>query len=86
MWGALSDERMGLPFTIVAGARQRSHSQVLSRETHDRILLSQIRDSPNVEGQVPVFISPRNRAAHLYPKGQGSATVFHVCVVQDTMY
>jgi hypothetical protein len=29
--------------------------------THDHILLSQIRDSPNLEGQVPVFISPRNR-------------------------
>jgi hypothetical protein len=29
-----------------------------SRGTHDHILLSQIRDSPNLEGQVPVFISP----------------------------
>jgi hypothetical protein len=28
MWGALSDERTGLSFTIVAGPRQRSHSQV----------------------------------------------------------
>jgi hypothetical protein len=28
MWGALSDERMGLSFTIAAGARQRSHSWV----------------------------------------------------------
>jgi hypothetical protein len=26
--------------------------------THDHILLSQIRESPNLEGQVPVFISP----------------------------
>jgi hypothetical protein len=32
-------------------------------ETHDPILLSQIRDSPNLEGQVPVFISSGNRAA-----------------------
>jgi hypothetical protein len=31
-----------------------------SRGTHDHILLSQIRDSPNLEGQVPVFISLRN--------------------------
>jgi hypothetical protein len=31
-----------------------------SRATHDHILLSQIRDSPNLEGQVPVFISPRH--------------------------
>jgi hypothetical protein len=31
-----------------------------SRGTHDHILLPQIRDSSNPEGQVPVFISPRN--------------------------
>jgi hypothetical protein len=30
-----------------------------SRRTHDHILLSRIRDSPNLEGQVPMFISPR---------------------------
>jgi hypothetical protein len=29
-----------------------------SRGTHDHILLSQIQDSPNLEGQVHVFISP----------------------------
>jgi hypothetical protein len=28
MWGAVSDERTGLSFTIAAGPRQRSHSQV----------------------------------------------------------
>jgi hypothetical protein len=28
MWGALSDERMGLSFTIAAGSCQRSHSRV----------------------------------------------------------
>jgi hypothetical protein len=37
-----------------------------SRGTRDHILLSQIRDSPNLEGQVPVFISPRNWVAELY--------------------
>jgi hypothetical protein len=26
------------------------------------------RDSPNLEDQVPVFISPRNRVAQLYPQ------------------
>jgi hypothetical protein len=36
------------------------------RGTHDHILLSQIRDFANLEGQVPVFISPRNRVARLY--------------------
>jgi hypothetical protein len=39
-----------------------------SRGTQDHILLSQIRDSSNLEGQVPVFISPRNRVAQLYPQ------------------
>jgi hypothetical protein len=28
MWGALSDERTGLPFTIAAGSSQCSHSRV----------------------------------------------------------
>jgi hypothetical protein len=40
----------------------------VSRRTHDNILLSQIRDSPNLEGQIPVFISPRNRVIQLYPQ------------------
>jgi hypothetical protein len=40
--------------------------------THDHILLSQIRDSPNLEGQFPVFISPRNNVAQLYPQVLGS--------------
>jgi hypothetical protein len=39
-----------------------------SRGTPDHILLSQIRDSPKLEGQVPVFISPRNMVAQLYPQ------------------
>jgi hypothetical protein len=46
-----------------------------SHETHDRILLSQIRDSPNLEGQVPVFISPGERVAYLYPQVLGSFSV-----------
>jgi hypothetical protein len=46
-----------------------------SRETHDHPLLSQIRDSPNLEVQVPVFISPRKRVARLYPQALGSLLV-----------
>jgi hypothetical protein len=34
-----------------------------SRGTHDHISLSQIRDSPNLEGQVAVIISPTNWVA-----------------------
>jgi hypothetical protein len=36
------------------------------------IFYSQIRYSPNLEGQVPVFISPRNRVAQLYSQALGS--------------
>jgi hypothetical protein len=52
MWGALSNERTSLSFSISAGPNQCSHSQVRGP------LLSQIRDCPNLQGQVPVFISP----------------------------
>jgi hypothetical protein len=37
-----------------------------SHRTCDHILPSQIRDSPNLEGQVPVFMSPRNRVAQSF--------------------
>jgi hypothetical protein len=46
-----------------------------SRRIHDHILLSQIRDSTNLECQVPVFISPRNRVARLYAQALGSLLV-----------
>jgi hypothetical protein len=42
-----------------------------NRGTRDHILLSQIRDFPNLEGQVPVFISPANRVAQLYSQALG---------------
>jgi hypothetical protein len=45
------------------------------RETHDHILLSQIGDSPNLEGQVPVFISLRKSVARLYPQALSSLFV-----------
>jgi hypothetical protein len=64
MRGSLSDEGTGLPLTTAAGPRQRSHSWItVPRDSRDHILLPQIRDSPNLEGQVPVFIFPRNRVA-----------------------
>jgi hypothetical protein len=46
-----------------------------SRGTHDHILLFQIRDFSNLEGQVPVFISPRIRVARLYHQALGSLFV-----------
>jgi hypothetical protein len=46
-----------------------------SRGIHNHILLSQIRESPNLEGQVPVFISTTNRVARLYSQALGSLFV-----------
>jgi hypothetical protein len=45
------------------------------RGAHVGILMSQIRDSPNLEVQVPVFITPRNRVTRLYPQALGSLLV-----------
>jgi hypothetical protein len=39
--------------------------------THDHILLSQIRDSCNLEGQVPVFIYPPEQGGPVIPPGTG---------------
>jgi hypothetical protein len=63
--------RLQLLLTLASAVILRSES----RETHDHILLSQIRNSPNQEGQVPVFISPRNRVSRLYPQSLGSLFV-----------
>jgi hypothetical protein len=46
-----------------------------SRGTLDHILLSKIRVSPNLEGQTPLFLSPRNNVAQLYPQALGSLFV-----------
>jgi hypothetical protein len=46
MWGALSDERMGLSFTIAAVLASAVIFGSESRRTRGNILLSQIRDFP----------------------------------------
>jgi hypothetical protein len=61
IWGALSEDRAGLSFTTAAGFASAAILGSESRGTHDLILLSQIRD-----GQVPVFICPRNKVAQLH--------------------
>jgi hypothetical protein len=53
---------LGIASAVVLGSE--------SRGTHDHISLS-----PNLEGQAPVFISPRNRVAQLYPQAMGSLFV-----------
>jgi hypothetical protein len=54
---------LGLASAVILGAE--------SHRTHDHILLSHVSDSPNLEGQVPVFISLRNRVAQLHPPVTG---------------
>jgi hypothetical protein len=52
---------MGLSFTVAADPRQRSHSQVrVPRNSWPHFIVSHPR-LPQCEGQVPVFISLRNR-------------------------
>jgi hypothetical protein len=58
--------------TFAAGPSHQSLSQVRVLRGHDHIFLSQIRDLLNLEGQVPVFISPRNKVAQLNPQALGS--------------
>jgi hypothetical protein len=72
MCGAFSDESVGLSFTIVAGPTNGVILGSESRGTHDHILLFQIRDLPNLESQVHVFIFPRNRVAWLQRQALGS--------------
>jgi hypothetical protein len=43
--------------------------------THDHVSLPHILDSPSLEGQVPVFISPTNRMAQFYTQPLGSVFV-----------
>jgi hypothetical protein len=63
--------RVQLLLVLASAVILRSESRV----THDQILLSQIRDSPNLEGQAPLFTSPTNRVAQLYPQAVGSLFV-----------
>jgi hypothetical protein len=77
--GTLSDERTGLWFTVAPGPRHRRLS--VFREIYERILLSIIWYSQNLKGHVPVFISPRNRIAQLYPQALGPSTLTYALAV-----
>jgi hypothetical protein len=61
----LPRQRIHTAGKVCLGPRQRNHSWFESHRTHDHILLAQIRDSPNLEGQVTVFVSLRNRMCSL---------------------
>jgi hypothetical protein len=57
----LSGERTGLQFAVQSLSGP-------SRAEPVTILYCLIWDCPNLEGQVPLFISPRNRVAQLHPR------------------
>jgi hypothetical protein len=62
IWVALSDERTGLPFTIAAGPRQRSHSRVWVAAGFVTIFYSLKLETP------PIW---RVRFPYVYPPGTG---------------
>jgi hypothetical protein len=68
MWGALSGERAVCRLQLLLAL---ASAVILGSDT----LLPQIRVSPNLEGQVPVFTFPTNRTAQLHPHELGSLFV-----------
>jgi hypothetical protein len=69
----LSLPRGWVSFTIAAGPRPRSHSQV--RVSWDSWPYFTVSDSRLLQTGGPVFISLRNRVAQLYPQALGSLLV-----------
>jgi hypothetical protein len=71
MWGALSDERTGLPFTISAAPRQRSHSWVwLPRNSWPYFTVSDSRlPQSGVPG--PLFYILQEQGGPVIPAGTG---------------
>jgi hypothetical protein len=65
-------QEKNLSFAIAAGARQRSHSRVRVQSVSWPYFTVSDSRIPNLDGQVPVFISSRNRVAQLYPQALGS--------------
>jgi hypothetical protein len=63
--------RMGLSFTIAAGRRQCKYSRIQIPQDSRHILLSQIRDPPNLENQVRIFISSGAHGAPVIVPGTG---------------
>jgi hypothetical protein len=68
----LSDDRMGFLLQLLLAFTSAVILGSESRRTHDHILLSRGWVFLNFEGQILVFISPRNRVPQLYPQALGS--------------
>jgi hypothetical protein len=71
MWGALSDERTGLPFTIAAGPRQRSHYWVrVPRDSWPSFTVSDSR-LPQPGGPGTRIYIPQEQRGTVIPPGTG---------------
>jgi hypothetical protein len=67
-WGAPSLTRsLVCSFQFLLGIASADFLRSECYGTHEHILLPPFLDSSNLEGQVPVFISLRNRVPELYP-------------------
>jgi hypothetical protein len=78
---SLTTERVcNLPYNCFWALPEQSH---LGRSPAEltAIFYCLIWDSPNMEGQVPVFISPKNRVAQLYPRALGYSTQIHFQII-----
>jgi hypothetical protein len=69
--GILSDKRTDL----YGVPHQRSHSRVLVPQDSWLYFKSWTRDSSSLEGQVPVFMSPRSRVAQTYLQALDSLSI-----------
>jgi hypothetical protein len=73
MWGALSDERTGLSFTIAAGPSQRSHS----------LVLAPLDSRPYFTGsdlRLPILSPPKTRRVTVEVFDPASTRVVFVCL------
>jgi hypothetical protein len=50
-------------------------ASAVPRDSRPYFIILILETSPNLEGQVPVFISPRNSVAQIYPRALGSLSV-----------
>jgi hypothetical protein len=71
MWGVLPNERMGLQFTRTIASGPCQSLSGLSPAELATTFQCFIWDSLNLEGQVLVFLSPRNRVAKVISPGTG---------------
>jgi hypothetical protein len=71
MWGALSDERMGQPFTIAAGPSQSNHSWVrVPRDSYPYVTVSDSR-LPQPGGPGPRIYVPQEQGGPVILLGTG---------------